>query len=192
MTKTGIFITSTVLITLSLPLAQAAIRVPGSITVADLAKETLARKTLKQIQVSAAAVAAEAGQLRMLANSESSPDSHLAKLTALKGEINRMGQEINGLDAERELLAPWEQRAVDDVFPLLQADAANTESAIAYFNANRGRLWTEAYRDYAGHVWQDSEQIARILKDYRRYDKLRDQEVRVEQRIWADSQRNAE
>ena len=60
------------------------------------------------------------------------------------------------------------------------------------FGCGYAALWTEAYRDCAGHVWQDSEQIARILKDYRRYDKLRDQEVRVEQRIWADSQRNAE
>jgi hypothetical protein len=132
-------------------------------------------------------VADEADQLRMIANSKSSPDSHLAKLTALKGEVNRMGQEITSLIAERESLPPWEQPAVDKALPLLQATAANTESAIEYFNENRDRLWTEAYRDYADRVWRDSEQIAKTLKNYLKYDTLRDQEVRVEERIWADS-----
>lgn len=132
-------------------------------------------------------MADEADQLRMIANSKSSPDSHLAKLTALKGEVNRMGQEITSLMAERESLPPWEQPAVDKALPLLQATAANTESAIEYFNENRDRLWTEAYRDYADRVWRDSEQIAKTLKNYLKYDTLRDQEVRVEERIWADS-----
>jgi hypothetical protein len=169
-----------------LPLAQAAVKMPGCITVADLAKETLAKKTLKQIQASAAAVANEPDQLRMIANPKSNPDSHLAKLTALKGEVNRMGQEISSLEAERESLAPWEQLAVDEALPLLQATAANTESAIEFFNENRDRLWTEAYRDYAVRVSQDSEQIAKTLKNYLKYDKLRYQEVQVEQRILAD------
>ena len=128
-------------------------------------------------------MADEADQLRMIANSKSSPDSHLAKLTALKGEVNRMGQEITSLMAERESLPPWEQPAVDKALPLLQATAANTESAIEYFNENRDRLWTEAYRDYADRVWRDSEQIAKILKNYLKYDKVRDHEVQVGERI---------
>jgi len=189
MTKKSISITSAILITLSLPLAQAGIKMPGTITVADLARETLAKKTLKQVQGSAAAVADEADQLRMIANSMSSPDSHLAKLTALKGEVIRMGQEISSLKAERESLAPWEQQAVDEVLPLLQATAANTESAIEYFNENRDRLWIETYRDYTDRVWQGSDQIAKILKNYLKYDRLRDQEVYVEERIRADLQR---
>lgn len=192
MTRKSISITSVMLITLSLSLAQAAVKMPGTITIADLAKDTLAKKTLKQVQLSAAVMANDADQLRIIANSKSGPDSHLAKLTALKGEVNRMGQEISSLEVERESLAPWEQQAVDQVLPLLQATAANTESAIKCLNENRNRLWTEAYRDYAHRVSQDSAQIAKTLKDYLKYDKLRAQEVRVEERIWAYSHRNAE
>ena len=48
----------------------------------------------------------------------------------------------------------------------------------------------ETYRDYADHIWQDSDQIERILKNYLKYDRLLDQEVHVEERIRADSQRN--
>ena len=45
MTSKSVAIISATLITLSLSLAQAAVKMPGTITVADLAKETLARKS---------------------------------------------------------------------------------------------------------------------------------------------------
>jgi len=189
MTKKNISITTAMLITLSLPLAQAGVEMPGTVTVADLARETLAKRTLERAQASAAAVADEADQLRRIANPVFSPDSHRDKLTALKGKVNRMGQEISSLRAERESLAPWEQQAIDEILPLLQATAENTESAIEYFNEHGDRLWMETYRDYADRIRQGSEQIAKILRNYLKYDKLRDQEVYVEERIRADLQR---
>jgi len=189
MTKKIISITTAMLITLSLPLAQAGVEMPGTVTVADLARETLAKRTLERAQASAAAVADEADQLRRIANPVFSPDSHRDKLTALKGKVNRMGQEISSLRAERESLAPWEQQAIDEILPLLQATAENTESAIEYFNEHGDRLWMETYRDYADRIRQGSEQIVKILRNYLKYDKLRDQEVYVEERIRADLQR---
>jgi hypothetical protein len=183
MTNKSISITSAMLITLSLPLAYAGVGMPGTITVADLAKETLAKKTLKRAQASAGVVAGEADELRRVSNSMCSPDWHVDKLTALKGEVNRMGQEISSLRAERESMSPWEQHAVDEVLPLLQATATNTESAIEYFNENRDHVWMETYRDYADRVWHGSDQIAKILKNYLKSDRLPDQEVYVEERV---------
>jgi len=189
MTMRNIFITIAMSITLSLPVAQAGVGMPGTITVAELARETAARKTLTRAQASACAAADEADQLRRGANSMFSQDSHRDKLTALKGKVNRMGQEISSLRAERESLAPWEQQAIDEILPLLQATAENTESAIEYFNAHGDRLWMGTYRDYADHIWQGSDQIAKILKNYLKYDTLRDQEVYAEERLRAASQR---
>ena len=189
MTMKNISITTAMLITLSLPLAQARVGMPGTITVADLARETAAKKNLTRAQESAGAMADEADQLRRIANPMFSPDSHRDKLTALKGKVNQMGQEISSLRAERESLAPWEQQAIDEILPLLQATAENTESAIEYFDAHGDRLWLETYRDYADHIWQGSDQIAKILKNYLKYDRLRDQEVYAEERIRAASQR---
>jgi len=189
MTMRNIFITIAMSITSSLPVAQAGVGMPGTITVADLARETAARKTLTRAQASAGAVADEADQLRRIADLMFSPDSHRDKLTALKGKVNRMGQEICSLRAERESLAPWEQQAIDEILPLLQATAENTESAIEYFNEHGDRLWMGTYRDYADHIWQGSDRIAKILKNYLKYDRLRDQEVYAEERIRAASQR---
>jgi hypothetical protein len=182
MANKSISINSAILITLSLPLAHAGVGMPGTITVADLAKETLAKKTLKRAQASAAVVAGEADELRRVSNSMCSPEWHVDKLTALKGEVNRMGQEISSLRAERDSISPWEQQAVDEVLPLLQATAANTESAIEYFNENSDHLWMETYRDHADRVWRGSDQIAKILKIYLKSDRLPDQEGYVEER----------
>jgi hypothetical protein len=187
MTKQSSVITSALLITLSLALAHAGVGMPGTITVADLAEETLARKTLRQAQASAATVADEADELRRIANPMLSPDWHLGKLTALKDEINRMGQEIGTLRAQRDSLAPWEQHAVDQVLPLLQATAANTESAIEYFNGNRNRLWAETYRDYADRVWQGSDQMAKILKNHLASGSLTEQRVCAGERVASSS-----
>lgn len=183
MTSKSISIASAMLITLSLPLAHAGAGMPGTITVADLAKETLAKKTLKRAQASAAAVADEADGLRRIANPMLSPDWHLGKLTALKDEVNRLSKEISSLRAERESLAPWERHAVDKVLPLLQATAANTESAIEYFDGNRNRLPTETYRDYADRVWQGSDQVAKILKDHLESNSLTEQRGCVGERV---------
>ncbi len=189
MTKKNISITTAMLVTLSLPLAQAGVGMPGTITVADLARETSAKKTLTRAQASAGAVADEADQLRRIANPMFSPDSHRDKLTALKGKVNRMDQEIKSLRAESESLAPWERQAIDEIVPLLQVTAENTESAIEYFNEHGDRLWMGTYRDYADHIWRGSDRIAKILKNYLKYDRLRDQEVYAEERLRADSQR---
>ena len=170
------------LITLSLPLAHAGVGMPGTITVADLAKETLAKKTLKRAQSSAVVVAGEADELRGSATRCLVRTGMLDKLTALKGEVNGMSREISNLRAQRESLSPWEQHALDEVLPLLQATAANTESAIEYFNENRDRLWTGTYRDYADRVWQDSDQMAKILRNYLKSDRLLDQEMCVAER----------
>ena len=85
--------------------------------------------------------------------------------------------------AQRDSLSPWERRALDEVLPLLQATAANTESAIEYFNENRDHLWMETYRDYVDRVWQGSGQMAKILKNYLKSDRLTEQQVYVEERV---------
>jgi hypothetical protein len=187
MTPKSAFITAAMLITFSLSAASAAVILPGSITVTELAKETLARKALREVEASAAVIANAADQSRMMADPKASPESHFTELAALKSEVNRMGQEIRSLQAEGESLAPQEQRAVDKVLPLFRTVAANTENAIDYFNESRDHLWTEDYRSYADCVSRGSEQIAQILKNYVKYDKLREQEIQAEEHIWANS-----
>jgi hypothetical protein len=188
MTKKNMIITTTMLITASMPALPATILLPSSITVAELAKETSAKKTLKQVLLSATRAADEAFLLRSIGGPTTpSPDLHRIELGALKDEVNRMGQEIRTLRSEEDSLAPWEQQAVEEILPLFQAEAANTDRAIGSFNENQELLWTEANRKYADRVSQDSEQIAQIAENCLKYEKLREQEIQLEKRISANS-----
>ena len=187
MTNKNTIIAATILIAVSMSAAPANVLLPASITVADLAKETLAKKTLKQVEVSATTVADEADHLRVMANPKVSPEWNRLELMALKDEVNQMGQQIRTLKVEGDSLVPWEQQAVEKILPLFQKAAANTESAIDHFNENQDHLWTEANREYAGRVSQDSEQIAKILKNCLKYDKLREQELQLEEHLGANS-----
>jgi hypothetical protein len=88
-------------------------------------------------------------------------------------------------NAEGDPLVPWERHAVEKILPLFQEAAANTESAIDHFNENH--LWIDGNRERAGRVSHDSEQIAEILKNCLKYDKLREREIQIEGHIWANS-----
>ena len=164
---------------LAVPLAQAAAKTTRSATLADESKQTL-----QQIRASAVAVENEADQIRMMiARPGFSPESSLSQLLAVKDKVNRMGKEIHSLEAERGSLPVWEQRAIGQTLPLLQATAADTQGAIEYFNDNRSLLWTGTSRGYADRIYNQSSRIATTLRDYFKYDRLREREQRLQREI---------
>ncbi|MGJ5817583.1 hypothetical protein [Paludibaculum fermentans] len=138
------------------------------------------RVMLEEMRNVASNTAVEADHLSMDArNAALSSDSHLSPLWMLKQDVNAMGKEISALEAERDTLQPWEQQAVDKVVPLLKEAATNTEEAIEYFNTNHNFLWSPQYRGYADKVKQDSDQIARTLKNYLKYEKVQNEEQQL-------------
>lgn len=139
-----------------------------------------ARETLKDIGQRASAVADEADQLSILsANTEYTPEVHVHRLDAVKEDVNRMAQEFSQLEAEHDQLAPWEQQAVDKALPLFNEAARNTTKAIEYFDAHRSLLWTGDYRSYAEGIRKDSQQVAKTVKDYLKYDHLNTEEQQL-------------
>ncbi|WP_321472326.1 hypothetical protein [uncultured Paludibaculum sp.] len=142
------------------------------------------RTMLEEMRSVASDSATEAEHLRMYAaNSALSSDSHLSPLWALKYDVNQMSKEISALEAERDTLQPWEQQAVDKVVPLLKEAATNTEGAIEFFNNNHNFLWSPQYRTYTENVKRDSDQIAKTLKNYLKYEKVQQEEEQLRSTI---------
>lgn len=187
MNYSRILILSATLLTLSVSLAQAAIRTPDTVTVSDLIKETRAEKNLKEMRLSAARVAEVAELLERTTTLSSSPESHQSKMEDVRAGINRMGEEMRDLEADRDALATWEQHAVDDLLPLLRTTALEADNAIRYANQEATRLWRPDNLGFAERIRRDSELMERILGDYLDYNKLREREFRAEQRISEDS-----
>ena len=117
-----------------------------------------------------------------------SREANADSLTALREEVNQMGKVISSLNAERQYLSPTQSRALDTLVPLAQSVAANTENAIEYFDQNGVRMPSAVYQDYATHVYDDSQKIKQTLSDYLKYEKTRNQEAKLEQRVQADGE----
>ena len=124
MKLSNIFLSCALLFVPSLSLLRAA-PVHSGVT-----PEEEATKTISELQGQAAALADQADQFRLIiANNESSRESHLSMLDTLKADINAMGRDLQTLEAERGTLSPWQVQAVDHSEPLLKHVAANTEQA---------------------------------------------------------------
>jgi hypothetical protein len=179
MTAKSFSMTSALLMTFSLSTAQLA-----SSKSAHIPAAADTRATLKEIDEVALKVADDADQLRMLIdNTEFSWQAHSERLMDLKDDVNRMGREVNSLEAERGSLTPGEQQDLDKALVLVNETAAETQKAIKYFDNNQTRLWTADYREYANDIWRDSEQIAKTLSDRLKYEKVHEQEQQLELRV---------
>lgn len=171
MTKKVLSMASAMLIAASLS-TQAGVGKVGNIGPAEKAKGML-----QDMETQAVQTEKDADQLKSyILDANVDWETHLGELIALKSEINRMGKELAGLQNERESLPTWEQHALDKVQPLLKDSAMNTNQAIGYFNENKGHLWAPEYRDETNHIFDDSEQISKILHDYLKLAKARHQE----------------
>jgi hypothetical protein len=184
MTKKSYSITLTVAIASLIAFApQMTAKTAGSVTVAQESRETL-----KELKGVAAKAAGSAERLEMISrNPNISADSHFTPLQELRLDVNTMGAEIAGLEAQRDSLDLWEQAAVDKVLPLLKEAADNTQSAIHYFNESHLYLWGPDYHSYTAKVERDSDQIAQTLKTYLKYEDVREAELQLQSTIGAGS-----
>ncbi|MEO8126663.1 MAG: hypothetical protein ABI822_06185 [Bryobacteraceae bacterium] len=181
MTARAISITLASILACSLSTAQIAICKPSGTPA-----EREAKGTLKDINQQALIVADEAEQLSRLAeNTQNSADTHISRLETIRAEVNRMAREINRLQDERKVLALWEQQAIEKALPVLNETATKAGKAIAYFDANREMLWAAEYRNNIDDIRKDSEQVAKTVKDYLKYQKVSNEAEQLQHSLGA-------
>jgi hypothetical protein len=141
---------------------------------------TEAKGMFQQIDGWSAEVAESAFRLNELAKDNRDSESHLEGLAILREDINRIGSELQSLDAMRASLSPWEVKALDQTMPLMHEAAENAEKAIQTFNSDRARLFATGYVDDTAQVYKDADQVASILRDYVKLANTRDREEHLE------------
>jgi hypothetical protein len=184
MTNKTISIVSGVVMTLALPLAQAAVKTADTSSVVDLANQSKAKMMLKQVESAAASAASEADHLHSLADKNYSREANREALMSLRDEVNEMGKAISWLNGQRDSLTPTENRTLDTLIPLAQSIASNTSDAIEYFNEGGVRKVT----DVSWNVFQDSQKIERTVSDSLKYEKLRTREAKLQDRVQAEAE----
>jgi len=174
MIRSSLKVSVALLAAMSLPAAFAAPKPPN-----DPAKDLL-----QDVRSLAAAAADNADNLKAhLAEAQCDSECHLTYLDALKDETNKMGKDIATLQRERDTLPDWEQHAIDRVFPMLQADAADISKEMAFYNENQNRTWDPEQIGVANDAEDQTGRIAAVLKNYLTSEKLREKQAAAQARI---------
>ena len=144
---------------------------------------TEARVILEQIDASSANIADTAFRIGALARYNRDPEALLDGLDEIKTDINKIGGELQSLEAERDSLSAWEGKALDQILPLMQDAADNAEKAIQTYTSDRQRLWATSYVDDTARIYKDAGRVATLLRDYLKLGKTREKESRIEQSL---------
>ena len=151
---TGCFITSSA--------AKAANPTTGSSEkVSQLLAEVKAEAVALEHDAEALAVWTRAKQM--------SWESHAAKLTEMKNHVNQAGQLLTKLNEARTTASPWQQQAIDRIYPLVKELADNTSTTINHLSANKGRIRFSPYPDYAKANFELAQELTALISDYVEY-----------------------
>ena len=125
---------------------------------------------LSDVKAEAIALENDCDQLAQWAgNRRLSWESHSEKLNLIREHVNKAGRLLSDLHAVRDTASPWQQQAIDRIYPLLKELAGNTEGMINLLNDTSHAYRFPEYRDYAKAGYKLAENIKALVSDYVEY-----------------------
>lgn len=105
--------------------------------------------------------------IKSFIRSDLSWQTHATKLNEIREHINKTGKLLAKLHSAREEGSAWQQKAIDEIEPLLKELAANTESATDHFAKNKDRFhMTPTYQEYLEANFGLAKELAALITDY--------------------------
>ena len=127
---------------------------------------------MAEIQREAALLRRHADRLESLArNTQISRESHAYHLDQVKLHINAVGKHTVHLQAVREDVVPWQQRAIDKLTSDAIEVAKSTEAAINHLRENRNLLFVSEYRDHLTTIAGHSEDMKQTVDKFLDFEK---------------------
>jgi len=111
----------------------------------------------------------DAMKMQSFTRSQLGRESHAQQITLIKEHVNKAGELLAQMHANREAAAPWQQQAIDEITPLLRQLADNTTAAIEHLNSNPTRLSQPGYKEYLAANSAAAERLATLVGDYVEY-----------------------
>lgn len=111
------------------------------------------------------------------------PDAQLAELEALRSKVNIMGRELAALEHSPTPLPEWERNALDRIVPSMNTIAAETDTAIRNFNANRNRLWATGFPEQTAQLYRQAEYVKTVAQNNLKLAAARHQEQRLDEKV---------
>lgn len=125
-------------------------------------------------------------KMETFTNSDLSRSSHADQFNYISEHINKSGQLLTKLQNAREEGSLWQQKAIDEIEPLLRELADNTKAAIEYFNDNQEPVrFSATYREYLKANHELSVELAALITDYVDYGFHKSQFERLGEKMMA-------
>jgi hypothetical protein len=121
--------------------------------------EAEASRLLKQVRSNAARLDSDADVLATYARSSISRSGHGKQLTLVRGHVNAIGDRLTRLQAIRNVVAPWQQQAIDSVMPIAASLATHTGAAIHHVNDYGKPVWAPEYGDLLRAISEGSNRM---------------------------------
>jgi hypothetical protein len=103
---------------------------------------------LDEVRLNSAQLEVDSEALMFMDRSPVWRQAHAQELNVIRGHINEIGKLEQRMRDARDSGSAWQQKAVDEVRPLLQQMADNLTSAIEHYNRTRHVSHTGPYADY--------------------------------------------
>ena len=144
---------------------------------------TQARSILEQIDSLSVSMVDTADELSLWAKSPSKADAQQSALDDLREDVNSIGHELRVLESEKGSLSGWEGKTLDEILPLMQEIATNTETEIETYSLNRNHMWTTAFPEESAKVYEDAVRVKEILDDNLKLASVREREQHIEAKL---------
>jgi hypothetical protein len=125
----------------------------------------------------------DAAVLDSFARSKLSWKSHANKLNQIREHINSLGQVNKQLTEKRTEGSPWQQKAIDQIDPLLHEMASTLTGTINHLNQQPSRIHMREYREYAHSNHELASKTARMIRDFVDYDEAKAEAEALEARL---------
>lgn len=100
-------------------------------------------------------------------------EHHALKLDEMREHVNALGRVNKQLADLRDQGSPWQQKAIDQIDPLLREMASNLTNTIKHLNENQSHIHMQPYRDYVHANFTLASQITGMIRDFVDYDEAK-------------------
>jgi hypothetical protein len=126
----------------------------------------------------------DAEDLDTFMRSSLSWQSHVAKVDLMREHVNKAGRLLSELNEARDAASPWQQKAIDEIHPLLKELADNLQATINHQRDHQSRLHIDTkYKDYVTKNYDLARELTALITDYVDYGKHEAEFRRLQEKL---------
>jgi hypothetical protein len=138
---------------------------------------------LSQIKTKAVELKADADEMVTFTRSKLSWKSHAVKINQIKQHVNDSGQLLAKLHDAKASGSAWQQRAIDEMTPLLQDLAASVTSTIEHLNKNESQVHMPPYIECVASNAELANDLSKLISDYVAYSEAKNESEELRKKL---------